>query len=105
MYPQRELNRLAACKAALRMDIAFRRDQCAEAAIAAARPLEWLDRMLAIWRRLPPAALFGAVPLGFLVRRALFPRARIPSLLLRWGVLVFGAVRIISSAVRARQDA
>jgi hypothetical protein len=102
MYPQRELTRLSAHKAALRMDMAFRRGRCLEAAIAAAQPVEWLDRMLALCRRLAPAALVAAVPLGFLARRALFPRAKAPAMLLRWGLLAFGAVRLIRSAAGAR---
>jgi hypothetical protein len=101
MYPQRELNRLHAYKAALRMDLAFRRHRCVEAAIAAARPVEWLDRMLAFCRRLAPAAFFAALPLAFLARRAIFSRAKAPGLLLRWGLLAFGAVRLIDSATTA----
>ena len=100
MYPQRELTRLAAYKVALRRDIAFRRAECAEAAARATQPLEWLDRMLAFLRRLSPFAQFAAVPLGFLVTRAVFPRSKILGSLVRWGPLVFGAVRGISSAVK-----
>jgi hypothetical protein len=102
MYPDRELTRLAAHKAALRRDIALRRTQCVEAAARVARPLEWLDRMLALWRRLSPLAQFAAVPLGFLVKRTVFPRLKILGLLMRWGPLVFSAVRGISSVVKTR---
>jgi hypothetical protein len=100
MYPDRELTRLAATKAALRRDIALHRSQCAKAAARAAQPLEWLDRMLAFWRRLPPLARFAAMPLGLLVRHTVFPRLKILRALVRWSPLVFGAVRVISRAVR-----
>lgn len=102
MYPDRELTRLAARKAALRRDIARRRAQCAEAAARVARPLEWLDRMLAFWRRLSPFAQFAAVPLGFLVQRTVFRRLKILRSLVRWGPLVFSAVRGIQSVVKTR---
>lgn len=102
MYPDRELTRLAARKAALRRDIALRRAQCAEAAARVAQPLAWLDRMLAFWRRLSPLAQFAVVPLGFLVKRTVFPRLKILGSLVRWGPLVFAAVRGISSLVKIR---
>jgi hypothetical protein len=60
-----------------------------------------MDRMLAFWRRVPPSALFTAVPLGILVKRALFPRMGIVAMLLRWGPIVFGAARLIGFAARA----
>jgi hypothetical protein len=102
MYPERELTRLAAHKATLRRDIALRRVQCAEAAARVAQPLEWLDRMLAFWRRLSPLAQVAAVPLGILVQHTVFPRLKVLRSLVRWGPLVFGAVRIISSAIKTR---
>jgi len=105
MYPQPELTRLAAYKVTLRRDIAFRRIQCVEAAARVARPFEWLDRMLAFWRRLSPLAQFAAVPLGFAVKRTLFPRARFLGSLLRWGPFAFGAARAIGAAVKARSGA
>ena len=77
MYPDRELTRLAAYKAALRRDVALRRAQCAVAAARVAQPLEWLDRMLAFWRRLSPFVKFAALPLGFLLKRSLAPRTRV----------------------------
>jgi hypothetical protein len=102
MYPDRELTRLAAHKAALQRNIALRRAQCVEAAARVAQPLEWLDRMLLFWRRLSPLAQFAAVPLGILVQRTVFPRVKILRSLVRWGPLVFGAVRGISSAIKTR---
>ena len=99
MYPQRELNRLAVYKAILRCDIAFRRVRCAEAAAQVVQPLEWLDRMLAFCRRLSPLVQIAAVPLGFLVQRTVFPRRKILGSLLRWGPIVFSAVRGFKSAV------
>ena len=103
MYPDRELTRLAARKAALRRDIALRRAQCAAAAARVAQPLEWLDRMLAFWRRLSPLVKFAALPLGFLLKRSLAPRIRVLGALLRWGPPVLGAVRSLIGA-RDRSD-
>ena len=100
MYPQRELERLALNKSALRRRIGLRRIACAEAASQAARPLQWLDHALAFWRKLLPLAPLAAVPLGLLARRVVFPRHKILGALVRWGPLVFGAVRGLGSAVR-----
>ncbi len=102
MYPQRELNRLAAYKTALQRDIAIHRYQCTKAASCMARPFALLDRFVAIWRRLSPLALFATVPLGFLVQRAVFPRLKVLRPLVRWGPLIFNAVRGISSLVSRR---
>jgi hypothetical protein len=103
MYPDRELTRLAAYKAALRRGIALRRAQCAVAAARVAQPLEWLDRMLAFWRRLSPLVKFAALPLGFLLKRSLAPRTRVLGTLLRWGPPVLGAVWSLTGA-RDRSD-
>lgn len=105
MYPQPDLNRLAAHKAFLRRGIAQRRLQCAEAAVRVARPLEWLDRALAFWRRLSPLAAVAAVPLGLFVSRTLFPRLKILSSLARWGPLLLGAARTLRSAFQPRPPA
>jgi hypothetical protein len=102
MYPARELTRLAARKAALQRTIALHRAQCIGAAARAARPLAWIDRMLAWWRRLPPLATFAAAPLGWLLTRAVFPRLKIIGPLLRWGPLVLGALRGLGTAAKAR---
>jgi len=102
MYPQPELNRLAAYKAALRRDIAFRRAECGRAAARVTAPLAWLDRVAAFWRRLPPLAQFVAAPLVSLVQRAVLPRQKLLGALLRWGPLVLGAVRGFSAAGKSR---
>jgi hypothetical protein len=102
MYPQRELNRLAAYKTALRCDIALRRTQCAEVAARVARPLAWLDRMLAFWRRLSSFAPLATGLLGLVVARTVFPRRKILRPLLRWAPLVIGLVRGLGSAVKIR---
>jgi hypothetical protein len=104
MYPERELTRLAANKASLQRDIALRRAQCAEAAARVARPLEWMDRALAFWRRISPLAQLAIVPLGILVKRRLFPRHRLLGSILRWGPLVAGAVRSFGFAARDRSS-
>ena len=100
MYPQRELIRLAAYKAALRRGIALRRAYCATAASRLAQPVAWLDRMVAIVRQLSPVALFAAVPLGVFVQRTVFPRMKILGTLARWGPLVVNAARGFGSMLR-----
>jgi hypothetical protein len=102
MYPQRELIRLAAHKAAVRRRIADHRAECAEAAARVAQPLAWLDRALAFWRRVSPLALIAAVPLGFLIKRTASPRLKLFGMLMKWGPMVFGAARSIGAAVKAR---
>jgi hypothetical protein len=106
MYPQPQLNRLAAHKVTLRRGIALRRAQCAEAAARIAQPVEWLDRMLALMRRISPLVKLAAVPLGFLAARTVFSRRKLLGSLARWSPLVLGAVRGISTAIKTtRRDA
>lgn len=93
MYPEQELIRLAARKAALQRVITRRRAKCAEAAVRVSQPLVWLDRMLAYWRQLPPLARFAVVPLGLVVQRTLFSRRKILGSLVRWAPLAFAAIR------------
>ncbi len=105
MYPQRELNQLAFHKAALRRDIARRRAQCVEAMEDVIKPLEWLDRVVAFWRRLSPFAKLAAVPLGFLAKKTLFPKGKILGSLFRWAPMIFGVARSVmkNRAVAAAQ--
>jgi len=101
MYWDRELSRLAAHKAGLRRTITLRRTECAVAAAQVARPLAWLDRALALWRRLSPFTRLAAVPLGILVTRSALSRGGILGSLARWGPLAFAAARGLA-AVRRR---
>lgn len=95
MYPQRELTLLAARKAVLRQSIARRRAQAVTDVTRVAKPLEWLDRALALWRRIPPLAKLVGMPLGLLIiKRLIFPQRKIKILgpFLRWGTVLFGAM-------------
>ena len=96
MYPQPELVRLAAQKAALRRHIAARRTLCVEAAARVARPLAWIDRARALLSQLSPLAKIASAPLGLLAARAL-PRQKLLGTLLRWAPAVFTAVRAFRS--------
>ena len=100
MYSDRELNRLAIYKASLRRRIASRRTECAGLASRLTRPVAWLDRALAFWRRLSPFTQFAAVPLGLLFSRAVLPRRGLLGSLARWGPLAFGAMRGIGAMFR-----
>jgi hypothetical protein len=93
MYPDGELRRLAGEKASLRRDIALRREECADAAERVARPLEWLDRAVGLWRRFSPLAKLAIVPLGLLIRRRFLRRHRLLGALVRWGPLAAGVAR------------
>ena len=99
MYPQRELIRLEAYKAALLRDIAINRAQCVNAAIRVTQPLVWLDRILAFWRQLSPLTLFAAVPLSFILKRTAFPHLKILGSLVRWGPVVIATIKSIRSLV------
>jgi hypothetical protein len=101
MYPGKDLRRLAAHKARLQSDIAVRRRQCADAATRVARPLEWLDQVVAFWRKFSPLIKVSAVPLGFLVKRVFFPRFKLLSSLARWGPIAYGAIRGMGSMLRS----
>lgn len=100
MYPDGELKRLARHKEILRERISLRREECAIAAAAAARPLAWLDRVVALWRQIRPLARVAAIPLGLLAKRLFFPRLRLFTSLFRWAPAIFGAVKLASAMRR-----
>jgi hypothetical protein len=93
MYPRKELAVLAGKKAVLLDRICVRRDELAEAAARLAEPIEVVDRLADRWRRVSPMVKLASVPLGLLLRRVLMKRARKLSAALRWGPLLFAAVR------------
>ena len=99
MFPQRELNRLALYKVALRRDVTFRRVQCVRAVAPVIRPLAWCDRALALWRGVRLLAPITAVPLrhllvGLLIRRGFL------RWIFTWGPLIAGVGRGLRSAGR-----
>ncbi len=96
MYPQSELNGLAARKRVLLQHIALRRIVCDEAAVQAARPLVWLDRMMNYWRGLTPLAKIAAGPATFIALKTMAPRWKSVRTLLRWlplSLTAFGSLR------------
>ena len=100
MYPDQELRQLASQKAALQREIGLRRLAFADAAGRVSQPLEWLDRVMEFARRFSPYAQLAAVPLGFLVKRTLFPRFKVLGSVIRWGPTVMGVVRGVSSLLK-----
>lgn len=102
MYAHRELIRLGVHKGILRRRIASRRTECVVAAAGLLRPVAWLDRAIALWRRVAPFAPFAAVPLGLLFKRAAAPRPSVLGAVLRWAPVVFGAVRRFAATARGR---
>ena len=93
MYPRQELIVLARRKALLRDRICIDRDGVAAAAARLVEPIEMVDRGVAYWRRVSPMVKLAAIPLGLLMGRVLKRRARKLSAALRWGPVVFAAVR------------
>ncbi|HEY1765469.1 MAG TPA: hypothetical protein VGF85_11135 [Opitutaceae bacterium] len=93
MYPQKELTVLAGRKAVLLDRICVDRDKLMAAAARIAEPIEIVDRVVDRWRHISPMAKLAAVPLGLLLRRLIARRARKLSAALRWGPLLFAAVR------------
>ncbi len=93
MYPEQNLTRLGLHKATLRNRIARRRAECAGHANGVLQPLEFLDRLLALGRRIAPLAKLALVPLGWLLMRRATPRRGLVANLLRWGPLAFGLLR------------
>ena len=103
MYPHGELNQLALHKAALQLRIGIRRFECGRAAAGVERPLAWLDRTIAFWRKISPIAKLAAVPVALLLKRALLPRAGVLVTLLRWTPTIFGAGRAFGALRRQGQ--
>lgn len=95
MYPQPGLKRLGAYKTRLRERIAARRAECVAAATGAARPLAWIDRLIALGRRLAPLA---SLPLGLVVARVAFPRRNLVGSLLRGAPLLATAAWMLRGA-------
>jgi len=93
MYSRRELTRLGLHKAVLRQRIGHSREQWAEAAAAAARPVAWLDRVVALWRRFSPVAKSVAGPLALAFGGYVVRRGRPLGSLLKWGSLALGVLR------------
>lgn len=102
MHTERELIRLGFHKVRLQRRIARHRAECAQAAAVLVKPLDWLDRVVAVWRKLSPVAKFAAVPLGLLVQRTVFRRMKGFGAMLRWAPLVVTVVRGVISARRGR---
>ena len=97
MYPTRELTQLALHKSALRRRIGVRRRELAEAAEVAERPIIWLDRVMAFWRRISPMAKLAAVPVALLLKRAFFPRRGLLGSVLRWAPALFSVGHAFST--------
>ena len=102
MYPHQELITLSLRKAVVRRDITRLRGQCAAAAVRVARPLAWLDRAVALARRLSPWLVIAAVPAGLVAQRLLSPRFKILGLFLRWGPPALAAVRGLRTSFQSK---
>jgi hypothetical protein len=90
MYPQRQLDRLAARKAELCMRIDVHRAECVEAAETFVAPLEFIDRVLGFLRKIKPMAMLAAGPIGALVGRSESRTLRFLGSIARWAPVIFG---------------
>ncbi|MDB6094661.1 MAG: hypothetical protein JWM32_2223 [Verrucomicrobia bacterium] len=93
MYPAGELDELALRKRLLRSSIARNRWEMREAAVELVRPLEWVDRVIAKWRQISPFMKIAAVPLGFMLKKSIFPRIGIFSSLIKFAPMAFSMFR------------
>jgi len=102
MYPTAELTALARRKVALREKISVNRLRCATLAGQVARPLNWIDRALAQWRKISPMTKLAALPLGLLLRRAVVPgrKTRFFGRAMRLVPVVLSAVKLLKSQRR-----
>jgi len=104
MYPHGELNQLAQHKAALQLRIGIRRFEFARAAAGVERPLAWLDRVVAFWRKISPVAKLAAIPLALLLKRTLLPRTGVFISVLRWAPTLFSVGRAFGALRRETQS-
>jgi hypothetical protein len=103
MYPAQALTQLAVRKGVLQRRITRCRTRCADAAVQVARPLVWLDQMLAYWRKLPPLVRLAVVPAGLFAQRTFFKRGKLLGSLFRRAPLAFAALRGVIQPRRAGQ--
>lgn len=104
MYPAEELARLENRKIAVRRNIVRHRSECAEAAVHLARPIAWLDRAIALGRRIQPLLRYLALPLGLFATRRVFPQMKILHVLARWGPFIYGAALGARSFIPGRKS-
>lgn len=102
MYPQPELSRGTARKAAVRRSIARRRAQCVHAAGAATMPLALLDRLMVHWRELAPYAGIAVVALSLRRKPAASARPGLLRKLVRWVPIVSGILHLFRATGRKR---
>jgi hypothetical protein len=88
----------------VRRNIVLHRAQCAEAAGQLARPISWLDRAIALGRRIQPVLRYIALPLGLFATRRVFPQMKILRVLTRWGPLICGAALGARSLLQGRKS-
>lgn len=67
MYPRGQLSELETRKALLQARIAVRRWECAAAAAEIARPIAFIDRGVALWKRVSPLVKALVIPGGIFI--------------------------------------
>src|SRR5207248_1856103 len=82
----------------LRARIAEHRWECIEAAATLARPLQWMDRVVATWRRFSPLVRLAGLPLAWMVARRLklFSRIAKVTALARSLPLILNTARMVA---------
>lgn len=94
MYPKVDLEILAQRKDRLRSRIRIRRQASAVEIERVLRPVEWAEGAYAKWKSISPLVKIGAVPLGLLLKRKVFPKSGgLISGLVKWGPLAVNLFR------------
>ncbi len=75
MYPKIDLEILANRRKAMRIRIRDRRALLVIDAANISRPIVWAEDMWAKWKAISPFAKLAAIPLGFFVKRKVFPKS------------------------------
>ncbi len=104
MYPSGVLTALARRKTVLRARISLDRERCVEFAGEVTKPLDWLDRVIELWRKIPAVTKLAALPLALLLHRTVLPGKKIPFIrrAIRFMPVVINVVKLFKAHRRNR---
>jgi len=105
MYAERELTRLNAVKSVVRRRIARRRIEISAQMEHVARPVRWVDRAYAYWKKAGPLAQLAAAPLTAWLASKLFGRRKRAGSVMRWVPTIWSVVRGFQQGWSARRTA
>lgn len=104
MYPSGVLTELAQRKTVLRARISLDRERYVQLAGEVTKPLDWLDRAITLWRKIPLATKLAALPLAVLLHRNVLPGKKISFVrrAIRFMPVVVNAVKLFKARRRNR---